>query len=198
MALPFGVEGRSRLSAVLGVLLADGFYAAELNNGQEVKNVFRDLREYGLQLNVEEEIVARNKELSELVEFGRWEDIKQVLQITYQSLRNDFKRQKDEALIVFFDLGLWFRLMQISVSVFGENLTSEGKIFLEQKSEVVDNFIMELDTMPSKNSTDDFTSFLRDNLVLLQAEFEGVLTEEAAKRILEIMNLVVSKICSKN
>lgn len=202
-ALPVKPEERVQIAALLGVLLADGFYAAELANAQEVKNVFRDLRDFATYLGVNEEVLARNKQLTELVEAGKWEEGKGLLVQTLFSLCEDLKKQRDEALVVFLQVGLWFRAIQIAAAVTESANASQQEAALSQehilqKAQLMGILIHKIDSLPDKVPHSNLARSLRDAAVLLQAEMEGVMTETTRLRILEIAVSAVTQICGRN
>lgn len=101
----------------LGALIADGFIAVEAQDGQQVKNIGRDIVALAKTLGVSESVVARGKSITEFAENNEWGTLKEELEATENEVKLAMEEQRDENLVTLVSAGAWVRGTEVVTGV---------------------------------------------------------------------------------
>src|SRR5690606_8285623 len=66
---------RAQIAMNLGGLIADGYLAVEAQDGQQVKNIARDIKSLSKALGVEQDLLNRANSIIEFAERGQWDTL---------------------------------------------------------------------------------------------------------------------------
>ena len=77
---PIGGVNRAQMALNLGTLIADGYIAVEAQDGQQVKNIGRDVLALAKKLSVSDSVLARGKSITQFAEDGSWDQLNEELE----------------------------------------------------------------------------------------------------------------------
>lgn len=166
-ALNLGSSSRPQLALNLGAGVADGYLAVEQQNGQEVKNIGRDILALAKKLNVSEGVMARGRSINEFAENNEWMVLEEELEATRNEIALALEEQKDADLLTFIALGAWLRALQSVLLIIGD--TPEPAVAnLLQQSDIALYLLDRLETLPEKTRTDPLVVNLTEGLRTIQ------------------------------
>ena len=125
---------REALAFQLGVLVTDAFAAIQANNGQGVKNTLHEITALTKKLNLNQDILARNKCISDFADKASWDQLQLELTSAQQDVITGMQRQKDHDLVVFLLAGSWIRQIDIASTLQSANPKPELAALLAQSS----------------------------------------------------------------
>ena len=125
---------REALAFQLGVLVTDAFAAIQANNGQGVKNTLHEITALTKKLNLNQDILARNKCISDFADKALWDQLQLELTSAQQDVITGMQRQKDHDLIVFLLAGSWIRQIDIATTLLSANPKPELAALLAQST----------------------------------------------------------------
>lgn len=105
---------RPRAAFTLGGLIGDAFLALQAEDVQQFRNTNQDVLAYCRVLGLGEKVSPRLMAMSKLAEMSKWDDLRQESVDGHQELTRLLREQRDEDLAVLIDLGVWFRVLEIS------------------------------------------------------------------------------------
>jgi hypothetical protein len=113
---PFTTE-RSQLALVVGVLAANGYVAVEAQDGQQVKNVGREMMIVAKSLGVSQSLLGRGNSLMEFADNNDWEALSDELEATENEVKHTMVDQKDHDLVTLTSAAAWIRGLEIATRV---------------------------------------------------------------------------------
>ena len=93
----------------LGTLIADGYIAVEAHDGQQVKNVGKDVLALAKKLSVSQSVLARGQSIAQFAENSAWEQLNEELEATQNEVKKALEENRDTDLITLVSIGGWIR-----------------------------------------------------------------------------------------
>lgn len=148
--VPTAYATRLQTAFNLGALVTDGFVAVEAQDGQQVKNIGKDIIALARALGVGEDVLARGKSMSDFADMGIWFALQEDLEATVNEVRQAMTAQRDEALASMIAAGAWLRAWQIGSRAV--ELDGEGRCAgLLRQADLTSFLRAELQRLPEKS-----------------------------------------------
>jgi hypothetical protein len=140
---------RPRIALLLGTVIADGFIAVQAEDAQAVKDIGQRVQALARGINVERSITPHAKAIIEAADKRRWENVRQELDRTQNSVQTAMNELHDEKLSQLVSLGGWLRGTEVLTAVVTKRFSQEGAELLHQPDLLV-YFESRLQAMPSE------------------------------------------------
>jgi hypothetical protein len=111
--VPTTYPSRPQTAVNLGALVTDGFVAVEAQDGQQVKNIGKDIITLSRALGVGEDVLNRGKSISDFADKNDWTALREELEATTNEVRRAMADQRDDALSALITAGAWLRALQV-------------------------------------------------------------------------------------
>jgi len=108
---------RAQLALAVGVLAANGYIAVEAQDGQQVRNVGREIMTLAKALGVSQSLLGRGNSLMEFAENNAWEALANELEATENEVKTTMVDQKDKDLVALTSAAAWIRGLEIASGV---------------------------------------------------------------------------------
>jgi hypothetical protein len=108
---------RAQLALAIGVLVTDGYIAVEAQDGQQVKNIGREIMAMAKALGVSQSLLARGHSLVEFADNGAWEALSDELAATESEVKATMAVQKDRDLVLLTSSSAWLRGLETATGV---------------------------------------------------------------------------------
>lgn len=168
---------RSQLALAVGVLTANGYIAVEAQDGQQVKNVGREIMAIAKALGVSQSLLGRGHSLMEFADSGAWDALADELEATENEVKETMVEQKDKDLVSLTSAAAWLRGLEVASGVVlaGEGL--QGASVLRQP-ELARTLASRLGTLPERMKREGLATSVETTLssiaVLLEkTPFDG-------------------------
>ncbi len=158
---------RAQMALNLGTLIADGYIAVEAQDGQQVKNVGKDVLSLAKKLSVSEGVLSRSKSITEFAENGLWDQLHEELEATQNEVKKSLKDNRDNNLIVLVSLGGWIRGTQVVTGLLLQNFNPADARLLRQPW-LVAFLRSKLNALPSKLRDDKLVAQVDQKLQSIQ------------------------------
>ena len=146
---PIGGVNRAQMALNLGTLIADGYIAVEAQDGQQVKNIGRDVLALAKKLSVSDSVLARGKSITQFAEDGSWDQLNEELEATQNEVKKALEENRDNDLITLVSIGGWIRGTQVVTGLLVESYNAETAKLLRQPA-LVGYLRGKLDQLPTK------------------------------------------------
>ena len=148
---PVGTAYSDRPQAALnlGGLIADGYIAVEAQDGQQVKNLGRDILALAKNLGISKEILVRGSSIQQFADDNDWSSLKEDLEALQNEVKLEMDNLHDDELVTLLNLGGWIRGTQVVSDVVLKNFSQETSCILRQPA-LVDYLRGKLDKLPPK------------------------------------------------
>jgi hypothetical protein len=148
---PTQIDGTSRaqMALNLGTLIADGYIAVEAQDGQQVKNIGRDVLTLAKKLSVSDSVIARGKSISQFAESGAWDQLNEELEATQNEVKKALEENRDTDLITLVSIGGWIRGTQVVTGLLVQTYSPEVAKLLRQPN-LVGYLRAKLDQLPQR------------------------------------------------
>ena len=123
---------RAQTALNLGGLIADGYIAVEAQDGQQVKNLGRDILTLATNLGVSKELLGRGKSIQDLVDENDWNSLREELESTQNDVKAAMDALHDEDLVTLVSIGAWVRGTQVVSDVVARNFSQQTSCILRQ------------------------------------------------------------------
>src|ERR1700758_4521083 len=133
----------------LGTLIADGYIAVEAHDGQQVKNVGKDVLALAKKLSVSPSVLARSESISQFAENDQWDQLNEELEATQNEVKKALEENRDTDLITLVSLGGWIRGTEVVTSLVLQNYNAETAKLLRQPA-LVGYLRGKLDQLPTR------------------------------------------------
>src|SRR6201982_610747 len=152
---PTQIDGTSRaqMALNLGTLIADGYIAVEAQDGQQVKNIGRDVLTLAKKLSVSDSVIARGKSISQFAESGAWAQLNEELEATQNEVKKALEENRDTDLITLVSIGGWIRGTQVVTGLLVQTYNSDDATLLRQPA-LVSFLKNKLTSLPGKIQKD--------------------------------------------
>src|ERR1043166_9159898 len=138
---------RPRIALLLGAVIADGFIAVQAEDAPAVKDIGQRVQTLARGIGVERSITQHAKAITEAAVKRNWENVRQELDRTQNSVQQAMNEVHDEKLSQLVSLGGWLRGTQVLTSVVNEHFSSDGAELLHQP-DLLSYFQKRLQGMP--------------------------------------------------
>lgn len=139
---------RPRIALLLGTVIADGFIAVQAEDAPTVKEIGQRVLALAKGIGVGNSITPHAKAIIEAADKRKWENVRQELDRTQNSVQQAMNEVQDQKLSELVSLGGWLRGTQVLTSVVSKKFSHEGAELLHQP-DLVDHFQAKLGLMPS-------------------------------------------------
>src|SRR5437588_5681784 len=141
---------RPRIALLLGTVIADGFIAVQAEDAPAVKEIGQRVQTLARGIGVERSITQHAKAITEAADKRKWENVRQELDRTQNSVQTAMNEVHDEKLSRLVSLGGWLRGTQVLTSVVTKHFSPDGAELLHQPDLLV-YFQTRLQAMPEFN-----------------------------------------------
>ena len=138
---------RPRIALLLGTVIADGFIAVQAEDAPAVKEIGQRVQTLARGIGVERSITQHAKAITEAADKRNWENVRQELDRTQNSVQQAMNEVHDEKLSQLVSLGGWLRGTQVLTAVVTKHFSEQGAELLHQPDLLV-YFQTRLQAMP--------------------------------------------------
>ena len=114
---PTPSSDRLHVAFTLGALVADNYLALQAGDAQQFRNNSQDLLNYCRVLGLAEKVTPDVMAGSKMAETEDWDALRTRMLQTQQHIEALLVEQRDEDLAILLNLGMWFRLFDITTSL---------------------------------------------------------------------------------
>lgn len=114
--VPTTYPTRPHTALNLGALVTDAYVAVEAQDGQQVKNIGKDIITLARGLGVGEDVLTRGKSISDFADKNDWFALREELDATTNDVRRAMIAQRDEALAALISAGTWIHAVQVGAT----------------------------------------------------------------------------------
>lgn len=199
--IPTNYTSRQQIAMNLGGLIADGYLAVEAQDGQQVKNIARDVKTLANALGVGQDLLNRGNSISDFAENTQWDALKEELEATQNEVIASMKEHNDRDLVTFVTLGGWARGTEVVTTHIVKNYSPESARILRQPG-IAKSFVNKLAAMPEKVVENPVVKRVRLGLFEIDkaVAFPGdqSLSIEAVRHLQELASTMVKDITHKD
>jgi len=187
---------RAQLALAVGLLVTDGYIAVEAQDGQQVKNIGRDIMTLSKALGVSQNILSRGNNLIEFADHSEWDSLRQELEATENEVKNTMIEQQDRNLVTLTSAGAWLRGLEVAAKIVASNYSPEGAALLDEPL-LARHLAADLEELSPKLKNDSLVVQVRETLVEIATILEqqdhhirqDVLSEiqEKANRVIKVI-----------
>jgi hypothetical protein len=141
---------RPRIALLLGTVIADGFIAVQAEDAPAVKEIGQRVQALARGIGVERSITEHAKAIIEAADKRKWENVRQELDRTQNSVQQAMNEVHDEKLSQLVSLGGWLRGTEVLTAVVVKHFSVEGAELLHQPDLLI-YFQTRLQGMPELN-----------------------------------------------
>jgi hypothetical protein len=138
---------RPRIALLLGTVIADGFIAVQAEDAPAVKEIGQRVQTLARGIGVERSITQHAKAITEAADKRKWENVRQELDRTQNSVQQAMNEVHDEKLSQLVSLGGWLRGTQVLTAVVTKHFSEQGAELLHQP-DLLTYFQTRLQAMP--------------------------------------------------
>lgn len=187
-------QDRTKLALTMGVLLADGFFAVEAEQFFDLEPIGRSLLSHGKILGSGTRVSSHMKSMLEKGAVGHWEELKEELVRTQKDVEKEMVLIRDVDAANLISLGGWLRALEIACAA-SLNPYDPAKAALLAKPDIVEYFVLNLETLEPRVRDNKSVSLIQSRLVEIQKLFslpdqEILAEEEVAKLHADVEGLV--------
>lgn len=128
----FNSTSRAQAALNLGTLIADGYIAVEAKDGQQVKNIGRDVLTLARKLSVSDSVLGRSKSITQFAEDGAWDQLNEELEATQNEVKHALEQNRDADLITLVSVGGWIRGTEVVTGLILQNYNADDAKLLRQ------------------------------------------------------------------
>jgi hypothetical protein len=162
---------RAQLALAVGLLVTNGFIAVEAQDGQQVKNIGRDIMALSKALGVSQNILSRGNNLIEFADHSEWDALRQELEATENEVKATMVEQQDRNLVTLTSAGAWLRGVDVAAQIVVNNYSSEGAALLDEPV-LARHLAADLEELSPKLKNDPLVVQVRDTLMEIAAILE--------------------------
>lgn len=160
-------QDRSRLALTVGLLLADGFFAVEAEQFFDLEPIGRTLLTHAKVLGSGTRISSHMKSLLEKGALNDWDELKEELARTQKDVEKEMVLIRDVDAANLVSLGGWLRAFEIGCAA-SLNPYDPAKASVLSRPEVVEYFVLNLETLEPRIQNSPLVSTIRARLLVIQ------------------------------
>ncbi|MEO6848235.1 MAG: hypothetical protein ABI443_11285 [Chthoniobacterales bacterium] len=188
---------RPQLALELGTLVADGFIAVEAQDGQQVKNVGKDIISISKTLGISQDIINRGNTINDFAENNDWAGLNEELEATENEVKLTMAKQKDSDLVTLVTLGAWIRGVQTVSGIVDKSYTPESAKLLRQPA-IIQYLLTMIDKLPPKLQENALVLRVKNDLksteAIVNTPFKDSVTAATVHQINDTMSKLVDAI----
>src|SRR5438067_4081113 len=138
---------RPSIALLPGTVIADGFIAVQAEDAPAVKDIGQRVLALAKGIGVGNSITPHAKAITEAADKREWENVRQELDRTQNSVQQAMNEVQDQKLSQLVSLGGWLRGTQVLTSVVSAHFSAQGAELLHQP-DLLEYFGQKLDAMP--------------------------------------------------
>src|SRR5437899_6998532 len=123
---------RPRIALLLGTVIADGFIAVQAEDARAVKEIGQRVETLARGIGVERSITHHAKAITEAADKRNWENVRQELDRTQNSVQQAMNEVHDEKVSQLASRGGWLRGTQVLTAVVTKHFSDQGAELLHQ------------------------------------------------------------------
>jgi len=154
---------RAKMALNLGTLIADGYIAVEAHDGQQVKNVGKDVLALAKKLSVSQSVLARSASITQFAENNAWDQLNEELEATQNEVKKALEENRDTDLITLVSIGGWIRGTEVVTGLVLQNYNPEDAKLLRQPA-LVSFLKSKLTDLPGKIQKDSLVQSVNRDL----------------------------------
>lgn len=190
-------QDRTKLSLIMGLLLADGFFAVEAEQFFDLEPIGRSLLNHGKILGSGTRVSSHMKSMLEKGAVGQWDALKEELFQTQKDVENEMVLIRDVDAANLISLGGWLRALEIGCAA-SLNPYDPAKAALLTKPEIIEYFVLNLETLEPRLQKNQLLGRIRTRLLEMQKAVdlpEGqVLSEQEVTQLGSMVEELVDQI----
>src|SRR3990167_4249281 len=144
---------RAQLALAVGILVTNGYIAVEAQDGQQVKNIGRDIMTMSKALGVGQNILSRGNNLIEFADHNQWDSLRNELEATENEVKTTMVEQQDRNLVTLTSAGAWLRGLKVAADIITKHYSAEGAALLCEP-ELARHLAADLEVLPEKLRSD--------------------------------------------
>jgi hypothetical protein len=142
---------RQQMALAVGVLAANGYIAVEAQDGQQVKNVGKEINSLAKSLGVSQSLLGRGNSLMEFADHNEWDSLADELEATENEIKNTMVEQKDHDLVILTSVAAWLRGIEVASGVVLADEGLKGASALRQP-ELACHLASQIHSLPAHTS----------------------------------------------
>ena len=140
---------RAQAALNLGGLIADGYIAVEAMDGQQVKNLGRDILALAKNLGISKGILDRGESIKQFADDNDWSALKEELEAMQDEVKQEMDSLHDDDLITLLSVGAWIRGTYVVTDVVLKNFSQNTSCILRQPA-LVSYLQSKVDKLPPR------------------------------------------------
>ncbi|MFZ4116382.1 MAG: hypothetical protein ACOYK6_06625 [Chthoniobacterales bacterium] len=185
---------RAQLALAVGVFVTNGYIAVEAQDGQQVKNIGRDMMSLSKALGVSQTILSRGNNLIEFADHNEWDSLRNELEATENEVKNTMVDQQDRNLITLTSAGAWLRGLEVASEIIVNHYSERGAALLNEP-DLARHLASDLASLPEKLRNDPLVLNVKETLLhvatLLEKEHHGLTKADLSYIQAEAKKIVV-------
>ncbi len=190
-------QDRTKLALSVGLLLADGFFAVEAEQFFDLEPIGRVLLNRAKVLGSGTRVSSHMKSVLEKGAKGEWEALKEELVRTQKDVEKEMVLIRDVDAANLISLAGWLRAFEIGCAS-SLNPYDPAKAAVLARPEVVEYFVLNLETLEPRIKGNTLVSHIRTNLLTIQEKTkvpeQEVLDEETVRELRTLVEDLVDRI----
>ena len=142
---------RQQMALAVGVLAANGYIALEAQDGQQVKNIGKEINSLAKSLGVSQSLLGRGNSLMEFADHNEWDSLADELEATENEIKNTMVDQKDHDLVILTSVAAWLRGIEVASGVVLADEGLKGASALRQP-ELASHLAAQIHSLPGHTS----------------------------------------------
>lgn len=154
---------RERIAFLLGAASTDAHVAVEAQDGQAVKNAFREMAVLARKLNAGRASLQRCKSVDDLADAGSWDGLRAEIQSTTADVEAVFFSQQDPELAALRDAGAWLRQLEVATAILAVSPATTSEL-PKLDGRIASGLLLRLKDLPEPMGRSGFVHALRSAL----------------------------------
>jgi hypothetical protein len=184
---------RAQMALNLGTLIADGYIAVEAHDGQQVKNVGKDVLALAKRLSVSQSVLARSASITQFAESDAWDQLNEELEATQNEVKKALEENRDTDLITLVSIGGWIRGTEVVTGLVLQNYSADDARLLRQPA-LVSFLKNKLTKLPGKLQKDPLVQNVNRDLDGIQKMVSFSADHVPTEGEVKDLNLAASKL----
>jgi hypothetical protein len=184
---------RAQMALNLGTLIADGYIAVEAHDGQQVKNVGKDVLALAKKLSVSQSVLARSASITQFAENDAWDQLNEELEATQNEVKKALEENRDTDLITLVSIGGWIRGTEVVTGLVLQSYNADDARLLRQPA-LVSFLKNKLTNLPGKIQKDPLVQNVSRDLDGIQKMVSFPADHVPTESEVKDLNLAASKL----
>ena len=159
-------SSRSQMAMIIGILMTNGYVAVEAQDGQEVKNIGRDILTLAKSLGINQRLLPQINHLIDVADGSDWDGLRHGLEQTQQDLKKALLEQQDENLVGLMTITSWLRANQLMVDILDQYYQRSLAGIVYQPN-IYERIAVEMKILPQRIGSDPLVIQLQKGVAAL-------------------------------